>query len=484
MSDFEYQRKLAEQRRQRYGAQADFQAPQGQMVSGHFVAPNPLQYLAAGLRSIGGMRGEDLATKEIADIGKREKEMVMGETKALAQALRGTPQETAPFQAPTFDDQDAAMMGQQGMQNVTKAAVPGSYDAFLARALESPLPQFQQMGMENMIAGAQDQAKQARQAQMVQQYTNILQNSTPQQAIAAGVPAEFVKQYMESRNYGRAKVNFEDVGGEKIPVDEYGVRPEGIAPLQKTGNPFSDMLIRGADGQIVPNAPLVGAKTQVASASRPIFNVDARNFNTQENAQSAKYGAVLGDIRGAVTQAGFDANSKIMQLDRMEELLGRLDAGGRAAPLMADVASVAESMGIKIDPNLGAKEAAQSLAIEMASNMRQPGTGPMTDKDFENFLRRVPDLSKTPSGRQQITQTMRAALQRDVAASKFARDYAQANGGVIDDNFFEAMANFYQKNPVVTPSLPATNARGQTLPKFDPAKEQRYQEWLKSQGAR
>jgi nitrous oxide reductase accessory protein NosL len=56
--------------------------------------------------------------------------------------------------------------------------------------------------------------------------------------------------------------------------------------------------------------------------------------------------------------------------------------------------------------------------------------------------------------------TMRAATNRDLAAAKFARDYARQNKGVIDDNFFDAMAGFYAKNPVVTPAMPATNAKG------------------------
>jgi hypothetical protein len=187
-------------------------------------------------------------------------------------------------------------------------------------------------------------------------------------------------------------------------------------------------------------------------------------------------------MRGTITQAGFDAPKKIAQLDRMEQLIGAMDAGGKGAPLAADIASYAQSIGIKIDPKLGAKEAAQALAIEMAGNMRAPGTGPMTDKDFDNFLRRVPDLSKTPTGRKEITTTMRSALQRDLEASKFARDYAKANGGVIDDNFYDAMADFYAKNPVVTPQLPSTNARGQSLPKFEGDKEARYQAWKKAQG--
>lgn len=249
MSDFEYQRKLAEQRRQRYGAQADFQAPQGQMVSGHFVAPNPLQYLAAGLRSIGGMRGENLANQEIADIGKREKEMVMGETKALAQALRGTPQETAPFQAPTFDEQDAAMMGQQGMQNVTKAAVPGSYDAFLARALESPLPQFQQMGMQQLAALPEREAraaeKQAERDFRVQQLQDqhamrmealAAQNASRQQM--AEEQRNFQRQMAQMQIDARREISGAISGGQKAPAG-YRYKDDGtLEPIP--GGPAAD----------------------------------------------------------------------------------------------------------------------------------------------------------------------------------------------------------------------------------------------------
>jgi hypothetical protein len=67
-------------------------------------------------------------------------------------------------------------------------------------------------------------------------------------------------------------------------------------------------------------------------------------------------------------------------------------------------------------------------------------------------------------------------------AAKFQREYAQKNNGTIDDNFFDVLADFYAKNPVVTPAMPATNSRGQ--PFADPGKERRYQEYLKRQGGK
>ena len=106
----------------------------------------------------------------------------------------------------------------------------------------------------------------------------------------------------------------------------------------------------------------------------------------------------------------------------------------------------------------------------------------MTDKDFDNFLKQVPSLSKTAEGRTEIIKTLRAAVARDQMAAKFQREYARKNNGTIDDNFFDVLADFYAKNPVVTPAMPATNSRGQ--PFADPDKERRYQEYLKRQGGK
>jgi hypothetical protein len=298
---------------------------------------------------------------------------------------------------------------------------------------------------------AQAQAQQARQMQILQSA------QTPQAALQAGVPFEMVKNYYESRNLGRDKVQYKDVGGKLVPVTEYGDQPTNVASLDKTGNPFSDLVVRDAAGNIVPNAPLANVKGTIAS--KGAAKVDARTYNTQETEQSKTYGKTLGEIRGKITQAGFDAPNQLAKLDRMESLLSGID-GGAAAPTLAQIASTANSFGIKLDKNLGPKEAAIALAINMASGLREPGTGPMTDKDFDNFLLQVPDLSKSAAGRQEIMTTLRAAIKRDQEAAQFARDYAKQNNGVIDDNFFDAMAGFYAERPVVNIPMPETNARG------------------------
>jgi len=166
-----------------------------------------------------------------------------------------------------------------------------------------------------------------------------------------------------------------------------------------------------------------------------------------ENAYSSAQGKAFSEQMDAINTAGFRAPTQIRKLERMEQLLAGVD-GGRFSPAGLEIASALNSMGIKVDPKLGNKEASQALAREIAGGFRQPGTGPMTDKDFENFLLQVPDLSKSAEGRSQITRTMRAALNRDIAIAKKAREYERRNGK-LDAGFFDDVAQFIAENPVV-----------------------------------
>jgi hypothetical protein len=445
MRDFDLEQQLIDARRRRYGEQAQTQAPQGRMVGGRFVAPHALEYLAAGLRGFGGIRGEQMAEDELRQLQTARQKAVADALRGFNENMQDRPEEVLP--------PDVAGPPQPAQpQNI-----PAAYQALM----QAPDPSLRQMGMQGSMQFAQKAAEQRRAEQDKQRLMGILQNSTPQQAIAAGVPVDLVKNYYESPNIGRQKVQFiKTPSGDMVPRTEFGDVPQNISEIRNTGNVFSDLLVRDpVTGQIVPNEPLVGAKGRIAERGATRVKVENKNYSTQETEQSKAYGKTLGEIRGAVTQAGFDAPGKLARLDRMEQLLQGID-GGAAAPAMADVASFAQSLGIKLDPKLGNKQAAEALAREMAGTLRQPGTGPMTDKDFDNFLRQVPSLSKTAEGRAQIITTMRAAIERDLRASKFARDYARQNNGVIDDNFFDAMANFYATNPVVTPNMPKTNARG------------------------
>jgi hypothetical protein len=208
---------------------------------------------------------------------------------------------------------------------------------------------------------------------------------------------------------------------------------------------LNSLIVMGPDGKPMLNQLAFDAKQLLARAGATKVQVSAdQRF---ENEYSKDQGKQFSDTMAGINKTAFMAPAQIRKLERMEQLLDGVD-GGKLAPTGLDIASAANSIGIKLDPKLGNKEAAQALAREIAGGFRQPGSGPMTDKDFENFLLQVPDLSKTAEGRKQITSTMKAAAARDIAIAKLARDYEKKNGK-LDNGFLDEAAQYIAENPVI-----------------------------------
>jgi hypothetical protein len=265
---------------------------------------------------------------------------------------------------------------------------------------------------------------------------------------------ESVAKFAQTRNFGDL------VPARKMEVangqvfDPFNVKPgtrfDDINPNQ----PFS--LV---NGQLVPNQPFQTFAINKAKAGAAKTSVDARTIHTQEEEQSKVYGKSLGELRSNISTAAFNAPQTLAKFNRIEELLQGVDGGG-LAPAGLQIATAANSIGLKLDPKLGNKEAAEALTRELASGLRQPGTGPQTDKDFENFMTQVPSLSKTAEGRKQIIATARAKLARDIEIGKLARDYAKKNNGVIDDGFLDIVSDYVAQNPVV-PRVSTSNRPNQ-----------------------
>lgn len=488
------QQLLAEQLR-RYQSQADTQAPQGRMAGRIYARPHALEYLAAGLRGYGGMKGVEDTQGKMRDMEAQKQAAMAQALTSFGQTMQGTParEEINVDEGP----------GANTFFRPAAPAQPGDPMAAYQGLVSSGVPDLQKIGMQGVATTAQAQQQRAqlvadqereaaRKAAEQQRILQVLSGAqTPQAALAAGVPAELVKLYFDQ---GLGKTKLEFVNGQ--PVNPYSGAAAGAA-IPKQPEPFTlspGGTRYGPDGKVIasvadPNKPFnpdgtpnVGyQKYSIGRAKAGATTVDARSYNTQESEQSRTYGKSVAEMRAEIQKAGLAAPGKLARLSRMEQLLAGVD-GGAAAPAMAEIASFASSIGVKIDPKLGNKQAAQALAVEMALAMRQPGSGASTDKDFDNWMATVPDLSKTAEGRKEIIKTMRAGIEREQRAAKFAREYAKANNGVIDDEFFDTLAEWYAQNPVITPNLPATNSRGQA---FDPDKEKRYQEWrLKRQGGK
>jgi hypothetical protein len=151
-------------------------------------------------------------------------------------------------------------------------------------------------------------------------------------------------------------------------------------------------------------------------------------------------------------QAASTASQRSMsKYDRYEQLV-KGSKTGAFAPTLAQIASIGEAFGIKIDPKLGAKQAADALSKEMALALRNPALGEgmpgaLSDQDREYLQKMVPGLSQTTEGNKLIIDTARKLAKRQMQLAKIARDYRREHGK-IDEGMFDALEKYAEDNPV------------------------------------
>ena len=107
-TDFEQQQLDLMQRRGRYAKQQELNMPgPGQMVGNRFVATNPLNYLAEGLRAYGAQRGEENVRKELTDLAGKKQAAMAEVLRTYTDKATGAPavaSTTTPTQMPSFDE--------------------------------------------------------------------------------------------------------------------------------------------------------------------------------------------------------------------------------------------------------------------------------------------------------------------------------------------------------------------------------------------
>lgn len=312
--DFDSQAKILEQRRNRYLQQQDVSAPDGQMVGRHYVAANPLEYLAAGLRSYGGMRGEQLATQELGDLQKQKQE-------AIAKALRTFGEKANPSQAGTGATNlvnDALppemQIGAMPALAPRKQDMYGAYEALadsgvadLQKAgmqgfLQMPQIQAQQQEREDARTFRQQEAQAAREARAQELQMRMQDQRTSQQEKLAA-QRELQQMQIEARK-DMAKFA---AGLRQSPQAQIIQTDSG--PMQLVGG--RAMPIVGPDGKPVA-APKKGAAGLSATAQKELFEADDAVQNGMGAISSLQKAMELNDKAysgfGASTRATLRSN--------------------------------------------------------------------------------------------------------------------------------------------------------------------------------
>jgi len=214
----------------------------------------------------------------------------------------------------------------------------------------------------------------------------------------------------------------------------------------------------------------------IKKPNQPLVNIE----NKQETASAKKIGEKLGERYVDIQDGGFAGSQQLQKLARMDQLLEGVHTGA-LVPTLTQIQSIAQSLGVKVDPKLGAKQALEALSNEVALTLRNPSggagmPGALSDKDREFLQSMTPGLAKTPEGNRLIIETARKLAQRNVEVAKLARSYKQKHGG-FDDGFFDELASYSEAHPLFNTATQAAPA----APYADPEKERRYQEWKQKQ---
>jgi hypothetical protein len=170
-------------------------------------------------------------------------------------------------------------------------------------------------------------------------------------------------------------------------------------------------------------------------------------------AQSLEVSKNYGTIFNTLQNSAMQNPAKIAKLQQIGNLLGDFE-GGKFSKSAMGLAQALNSAGIKIDPKLPNKEAAEAMASEIALELRTTADGAgmpghMSDPDREYLKAMTPNMSQTPTGRKAIINARVKVMERQNQVAVMARQYRQKYGK-LDDSFFGQLQDWSNRNPIFT----------------------------------
>lgn len=302
--------------------QSGADVPQGQMVSGHYVAPNPTQYLAQALRSYMGGKGIYNAEQQETALRQRQAQAARD---WMNQMPRGT--ENTSMAGPSIPQQPSAEdymnWGIRGMQVDPRAAQMGMQSANLA------------LNREDKQQGRAQQ-EQLRRDQLAQQAQQAEQNRALQREIA----------------------NIKAQGGEK-PYFQPVQTAQGIYSFNARTGKME--LVPGGGG-----SPVIGSQSDPA--------LQGRIAGAKESAElAAKSGS---EAQKAVRKS----DVMLQQIEQAEDLLKK---GPTSSGIGAAVDAAGNLVGVS---SKSADTAAQLAAISgwLVANVPRM-EGPQSNFDVQNY---------------------------------------------------------------------------------------------------
>lgn len=250
-------------------------------------------------------------------------------------------------------------------------------------------------------------------------------------------------QNRANQELGVAPVQAQEVGGFQT-LQQGGKVVASAAPKQASPDVLKQRWQEEVAGGYTGS--LLDYQKELKAAGRTQVSVNSK----QETEEAKAVGKALGQQYVKLQEASVAAEGKINRLNRLDTLLNGV-ATGKLTPTMTEFASYADALGIKLDPNLDAKQGAQALIGEMTLQARNPAggagmPGAMSDADREFLKTLNPGLAQTPGGRKLVIETQRKLAKRDQQVAKMARAFRTANGTL--EGFAEELQQWSAENPL------------------------------------
>jgi flagellar protein FlgJ len=198
-----------------------------------------------------------------------------------------------------------------------------------------------------------------------------------------------------------------DAQGNEIAANPVAEKPMG---------PNSDIGRLAADLQagLITQQQFDTAFARMNAPRAPLVSVNTGD--KQESAFATEAGKIEAQNFGSLVEMGQTAG-------RNRVILDQLDASSASVPggLEAVAKTTLGNLGIET-AGLTELQATEALINQLVPAQRQPGSGPMSDKDLALFKQSLPRLIQTPEGRAKIIENMKAI-----------NDYVAQEGRIASD---------------------------------------------------
>jgi hypothetical protein len=449
MQDFELENQLATQRYQQALAaqQKAGQMPQGKMVGNQYVRAHPMQYLSEVLRSYNAGNERRGAEQELKDLRGKRQETEARDMSAFVSALRGTPAQastTTPAQMPSFDEADAqSMQGIQGYGATTgaQAARAGDPMAAYSLAAASQSPTIRQMGMQGIAQMPQIEARK-QEADATRQFRKEEADATRQARVEEAIKNHQFRMDQLAASNASAAERQKEMQDFRRDMQKMQIENQReTAKLQASLRPERNVTVLGPNGEAI-------TVPQSQSQGLPLYNPQAAgNLQKEKTKAQAKE-----QLSGVVQQ--------------LNNSYTALEQGG-------GITSTAQGGLSNLGARLGSTGFGQAVGGALGTaNQRQR-------QEIEQTRPLLLNLIKDATGMTASQMNSNAEMQLYLQAATDPKLTVEANRSALA-NLDKMFGLGLAKPPADAAKPPATPAVA--APKFDQAKEQRYQEWLKSQG--